>query len=46
MQQLSSAMHSRGKILTAAVTANDFPGSVDATVVNSVDFKLDGLRPG
>ena len=38
MQQLSQAMHSRGKLLTAAVTATDFPGSVDAAVINSVDF--------
>lgn len=38
MQQLSSAMHSRGKLLTAAVTANDFPGSVNADVINAVDF--------
>ncbi|MDX1693582.1 MAG: glycosyl hydrolase family 18 protein [Ketobacteraceae bacterium] len=38
MQQLSQAMHSRGKLLTAAVTATDFPGSVDGAVINSVDF--------
>lgn len=38
MEQLSSAMHSRGKLLTAAVTANDFPGSVNSRVINAVDF--------
>ncbi|VUD67279.1 Chitinase B [Thalassocella blandensis] len=38
MQALSSAMHSRGKLLTAAVTANDFPGSVNSAVINAVDF--------
>lgn len=38
MQQLSSALRSRGKLLTAAVTANDSPGSVDSTIINAVDF--------
>lgn len=38
MQQLSSALHSRGKLLSAAVTANDSPGSVDSTIINAVDF--------
>lgn len=38
MQQLSTELHARGKLLTAAVTTNDFPGSVDATVANAVDF--------
>lgn len=38
MQQLSQALRSRGKLLTAAVTATDFPGSVDGTVINTVDF--------
>lgn len=38
MQELSSAMRSRGKLLTAAVTANDFPGSVNTAVINAVDF--------
>lgn len=38
MQQLSSELHNRGKLLTAAVTSNDFPGSVDASVIGSVDF--------
>lgn len=38
MQQLSTALKSRGKLLTAAVTANDWPGSVNAEVINTVDF--------
>jgi len=38
MQQLSNELHSRGKLLTAAVTSNDSPGSVDASVIDSVDF--------
>ncbi|MBU6953331.1 glycosyl hydrolase family 18 protein [Hahella sp. HN01] len=38
MRELGAALHSRNKILTAAVTASDFPGSVDADVINSVDF--------
>jgi chitinase len=38
MQQLGSAMHSRGKLLTAAVTADDSVGSIDSAVINAVDF--------
>lgn len=38
MQSLSAEMHSRGKLLSAAVTATDFPGSVNTTVINAVDY--------
>lgn len=38
MSELSNALRSRGKLLTAAVTANDWPGSFDRTSINYVDF--------
>lgn len=38
MQDLSSKLKPQGKLLTAAVTADDSPGSVDSTLINTVDF--------
>ncbi|MAM88548.1 MAG: hypothetical protein CME36_14685 [unclassified Hahellaceae] len=38
MQDLSRALKPRGKLLTAAVTHNDWPGSVDSAVIEAVDF--------
>lgn len=38
MQQLAATFHPRGKLVTAAVTADDSVGSVDAEVIKAVDF--------
>jgi GH18 family chitinase len=38
MSALSQALHARGKLLSAAVTGNDWPGSIDSDVINSVDY--------
>ncbi|WP_375760875.1 RICIN domain-containing protein [Corallococcus exercitus] len=50
MNQLGTAMHSRGKLLTAAVVANGYTGGgVPASVFNDVDFlnimAYDGGQP-
>jgi chitinase len=38
MSELSQRLRPSGKLLTAAVTANDGPGSVDSTIINAVDY--------
>ncbi|GAA3962133.1 hypothetical protein GCM10022278_20180 [Allohahella marinimesophila] len=38
MQDLNRALKPRGKLLTAAVTHNDWPGSVGSAVIEAVDF--------
>lgn len=38
MSDLSQRLRPAGKLLTAAVTAYDGPGSVDSSVINSVDY--------
>ena len=37
MQQLAATFHPRGKLVAAAVTADDSVGSVDAEVIKAVD---------
>ncbi|HYX38142.1 MAG TPA: glycosyl hydrolase family 18 protein [Oligoflexus sp.] len=38
MKALSVRLHAKGKLLSAAVTASDFPGSTDPGIISAVDY--------